>query len=167
MEIEPVSKKITSEIKLNYYLRIRTSSKITTSNIKLKVSKLLTSIDYEYGLVSFNIDKQDGKHLYNLLIKTNTSNLTQLLYKNISGKGEIEKVVGKILIKVEKSNLKKKKDIEFVEQFRATTSENFVGKKMDIRIVPITDKESSNYYVDKFIKVTNNYTLLITPLTIG
>lgn len=109
MEIEPINKKIIGEIKLNYYIRIRTSSKITTANIKQKVSKVLTGIEYEYTLLSFNIDKQDGKYLYNLLIKTNEPGLTQLLYKNISGKGGIDKVDGKILIRIEKPSKKGKK----------------------------------------------------------
>jgi len=167
MEIEPINKKIIGEIKLNYYIRIRTSSKITTANIKQKVSKLLTGIEYEYSLLSFNIEKQDGKFLYNLLLKTNERDLTQLLYKNISGKGGIDKVDGKILIKIEKPSKIGKKIPEYQEQIRTITGENFIGKKMDIRLVPIPDKESSIYYVGRYITGTNNYTGFFSPLTTG
>lgn len=38
---------------------------------------------------------------------------------------------------------------------------------MDIRIVPIPDKESSIYYVGRYITGTNNYTGFFNPLTIG
>lgn len=167
MEIEPINKKIIGEIKLNYYIRIRTSSKITTANIKQKISKVLTGIEYEYTLISFNIDKQDGKYLYNLLIKTNEPGLSQLLYKNISGKGGIDKVDGKILIRIEKQSKIGKKVPEYQEQIRTITGENFIGKKMDIRIVPIPDKETSIYYVGRYITGTNNYTGFFSPLTIG
>ena len=133
MEIEPINKKMIGEIKLNYYIRVRTSNKVTPANIKLNLSKLLIGIDYEYSIYSLNLDKQDGKYLYNLLIKTNEHGVTMNLYKNISGKGEIELVNNKILLRVEKPGTKKgNKTHEFVEEFRIVAGENFIGKKMDV-----------------------------------
>ena len=169
MEIEPINKKMIGEIKLNYYIRVRTSNKVTPANIKLNLSKLLTGIDYEYSIYSLNLDKQDGKYLYNLLIKTNEHGVTMNLYKNISGKGEIELVNNKILLRVEKPGTKKgNKTPEFVEEFRIVAGENIFGKKTDIRIVPIFDKETSIYYVTKYATDTNNnHTGFVTPLIFG
>lgn len=169
MEIEPINKKMIGEIKLNYYIRVRTSNNVTPANIKLKLSKLLKGIDYDYSIYSLNSDKQDGKYLYNLLVKTNEPYLTDNLYRNISGKGEIELVNNKILIKIEKPGTKKgKKNPEFVEEFRIVEGENFNGKKMDIRIVPILDKDTSIYYVSKYATDnTTSHTGFITPLIFG
>lgn len=169
MEIEPINKKMIGEIKLNYYIRVRTSNKVTPANIKLKLSKLLTGIDYEYTIYSLNIDKQDDKYIYNLLIKTNEPGVTKDLYRNISGKGEIELVNNKILLRVEKPGTKKgNKTPEFVEEFRIVAGENLLGKKTDIRVVPILDKETSIYYVTKYATdTTTNHTGFVTPLIFG
>ena len=169
MEIEPINKKMIGEIKLNYYIRVRTSNKVTPANIKLNLSKLLIGIDYEYSIYSLNLDKQDGKYLYNLLIKTNEHGVTMNLYKNISGKGEIELVNNKILLRVEKPGTKKgNKTHECVEEFRIVAGENFIGKKMDISVVPIPNKETSIYYVTKYATdTTTNHTGFVTPLIFG
>lgn len=169
MEIEPINNKIIGEIKLNYYIRVRTSNKVTPKNIKLKLNKLLTGIDYEYSIYSLKTDKQDGKYLYNLLIKTYDQNLTKRIYNNVSGKGDIDLVKNKILLKVEKKCTKRGiKESEFVEEFRDVSGENFTGKQVDIRVVPIPDKETSIYYVSKYAtNGTINYTGFITPSIFG
>jgi hypothetical protein len=167
MEIEPINNKVIGEIKLNYYILVSSSSKITTANIKQKVSKLLKGILYEYSLLSFNIDKNDGNYSYNLLIKTNETDLSQRLYNNISGKGKIDKIDSKILIRVNKPIKKGINEPEHKEQFKTITGENFVGKRMNIRIIPITDKESTMYFICRYITGTNNHTSFISPLTIG
>jgi hypothetical protein len=60
------------------------------------------------------------------------------------------------------------KNPEFVEEFRIVAGENFNGKKMDIRIVPILDKETSIYYVSKYATDnTTSHTGFITPLIFG
>ena len=70
---------------------------------------------------------------------------------------------------MEKPGTKKgNKTPEFVEEFRIVAGENFIGKKMDIRVVPIPDKETSIYYVTKYATDTNNnHTGFVTPLIFG
>ena len=169
MEIEPINNKITGEIRLNYYIRVRTSNMVTPKNIKLKLSKLLTGIDYEYSIYSLNTDRQDEKYLYNILIKSNDQNLTKSLYKNTSGKGEIDIVSNKILLKIEKKVTKKGIKVpDYVEEFRIVSGENFTGKQMDVRVVPIPDKETSKYYVSKYAtNGTSNHTGFVTPQIFG
>ncbi len=157
MEIEPINSNITGLIKLNYHIRVRIKNKLTSSNIKKTIFRLLNGIEYEYSLLSFNNEDYYEKYQFNLLIKTNCSNLSIELYKNISGKGVIENVKTKILVQVEKPITKKDKLKEFKEEFRNLNGQKFVGKGLDIQIIPIQDKETSNYFVCRCIRNKNNF----------
>ena len=169
MEIEPIDKKIIGEIDLNYFVKVSTKNQVTPTNINKKLSKLLNGIEYQYSIISMKYDKYESQYQYYLLIKINNeSNLIDNLYKNVNGKGSINLLKNRILLKVEKTSVTKGRKVTgCVEEFREVTGTDFIGKNIEIRVVPIINKEMSKYYISRYAtENTSIKTWLFTPQTL-
>jgi hypothetical protein len=151
MEISSLNGSSIGVVEINNYIRVRTSKKITTKNIKLQLNRILKGIDYKHSIYTLDIGKEDNTYQYNILIQSNELNLSNKLQKNITGAGDIVKEKGKILVTKSISTITKgKKDIKRVSEWRFVDGENINGKSIDIRIEPIIDRHSASYYIDRY-----------------
>ena len=159
MEISTLNKNMIGKIDLNYYLRIKTSIRVTSSNIKQKLSQLLKGIEYKYIIYIIEDVATEYHFIYHVLINSDQNDMTDLIFKNTSGKGHTKNQKTKMLIR--KKLISNTGEVQYVEMWKEIDGVNFAGKNNEVRIEQIKYDESINY-VRKYMN-ENSIIGFITP----